>query len=45
MDEGCLELCISLLDHDLKGDLFESAAVGFLAACHRLEPGCPQAAA
>jgi hypothetical protein len=32
MDEGCLELCISLLDHDLKGDLFESAAVGFLAA-------------
>jgi hypothetical protein len=31
MDEGCLELCISLLDHDLKGDLFESTAVGFLA--------------
>lgn len=28
----CLELCISLLDHELKGDLFESATVGFLAA-------------
>jgi hypothetical protein len=28
----CLELCVSLLDHDLKGDLFESAVVGFLAA-------------
>ena len=28
----CLELCVSLLDHDLKGDLFESAAIGFLAA-------------
>jgi hypothetical protein len=32
MGRSCLELCISLLDHDLKGDLFESAAVGFLAA-------------
>lgn len=28
----CLELCVSLLDYDLKGDLFESAAVRFLAA-------------
>lgn len=28
----CLELCVSLLDYDLKGDLFESAAIGFLAA-------------
>jgi hypothetical protein len=32
LDMDCLELCISLLDHDLKGDLFESAVVGFLAA-------------
>jgi hypothetical protein len=27
-----LELCVSLLDHDLKGDLFESAVIGFLVA-------------
>jgi hypothetical protein len=26
-----LELCVSLLDHDLKGDLFESAVIGSLA--------------
>lgn len=32
LDSYCLDLCISLLDHDLKGDLFESAAIGFLAA-------------
>ena len=32
LDMDCLEFCVSLLDHDLKGDLFESAAVGFLAA-------------
>jgi hypothetical protein len=32
MGRSCLELCISLLDRDLKGDFFESAAVGFLAA-------------
>jgi DNA integrity scanning protein DisA with diadenylate cyclase activity len=32
LDIDCLELCVSLLDHDLKGDLFESAVVGFLAA-------------
>jgi hypothetical protein len=32
LDIDCLEFCVSLLDHDLKGDLFESAAVGFLAA-------------
>jgi hypothetical protein len=30
-DEHCLELCISLLDHDLKGGLFESIIIGFLA--------------
>jgi hypothetical protein len=28
----CLELCVSLLDHDLKGDLFESAVVRSLVA-------------
>jgi hypothetical protein len=32
MGRSCLELCISLLDHDLKGDLFKSAAVSFLTA-------------
>lgn len=32
LDTDCLELCVSLLDHDLKGDLFESAIIGFLAA-------------
>jgi hypothetical protein len=32
LDIDCLELCVSLLDHDLKGDLFESAVVGFLVA-------------
>jgi hypothetical protein len=31
VDDSCLDLCIALLDHDLKGDLFESAVVGFLA--------------
>jgi hypothetical protein len=35
--KSCLELCMSLLDHDLKGDLFESAAVSFLAAL-RIDP-------
>jgi hypothetical protein len=28
----CLELYVSLLDHDLKSDLFESAVIRFLAA-------------
>jgi hypothetical protein len=32
LDKQCLELCISLLDHDLRGDLFESVVVGFFAA-------------
>jgi hypothetical protein len=27
-----LELCVSLLDYDLKGDLFESAVIRFLVA-------------
>lgn len=31
LDRECLVFCISLLDHTLKGDLFESAVVGFLA--------------
>ena len=32
VDRCCLGLCISLLDHDLRGDLFESVVVGFFAA-------------
>jgi hypothetical protein len=32
LDIECLEFCIALLDHDLKGDLFESAIVGIFAA-------------
>lgn len=31
LDRACLRLSITLLDHTLKGDLFESALVGFLA--------------
>ncbi|KAM0716822.1 hypothetical protein Q7P37_007625 [Cladosporium fusiforme] len=31
LDGLCLDFCISLLDHDLRGDLFESVVVGFLA--------------
>ena len=32
LDRACLHFCISILDHTLKGDLFESTAIGFLAA-------------
>jgi hypothetical protein len=32
LDRAYLCFCISILDHTLKGDLFESAAVEFLAA-------------
>lgn len=32
LDRACLQFCISILDHTLKGDLFESTAIGFLAA-------------
>lgn len=32
LDRACLYFCISILDHTLKGDLFESTAIGFLAA-------------
>jgi hypothetical protein len=32
LDMHCLELCVSLLYHDLKGDLFEIAVIGFIAA-------------
>lgn len=32
LDHACLELSIALLDHELKGDIFESAIVGFMAA-------------
>jgi hypothetical protein len=31
LDRKCLLFCISLLDHTLKGDLFESVIVGFFA--------------
>lgn len=31
LDDICLDFCIALLDHDLKGDLFESAVLGYLA--------------
>ncbi|KAF9882991.1 hypothetical protein FE257_004361, partial [Aspergillus nanangensis] len=31
LDRACLTLSIALLDHTLKGDLFESTLVGFLA--------------
>ena len=27
----CLDFCIALLDHQLKGDIFESAVLGYLA--------------
>ena len=32
LDRACLYFCISILDHTLKGDLFKSTAIGFLAA-------------
>jgi hypothetical protein len=32
LDDCCIELCVALLDHPLKGNLFESVVVGFLAA-------------
>jgi hypothetical protein len=31
MDRACLDLCRSLLDHDLRGNLFESVVVGYFA--------------
>lgn len=31
LDRTCLQFCIFLLDHTLKGDIFESTVVGFLA--------------
>jgi hypothetical protein len=31
LDRSCLRFCISLLDHRLKGSLFDSVALGFLA--------------
>jgi hypothetical protein len=31
LDKACLLLCISLLDHTLRGDHFESAVLSFLA--------------
>lgn len=31
LDRACLTFCVSLLDHRLAGDIFESVVVGFLA--------------
>jgi hypothetical protein len=31
LDRVCLQFCISLLNHTLKGDLFKSTVIGFLA--------------
>lgn len=31
LDAACLRICIALLDHDLRVELFESAVVGFFA--------------
>jgi hypothetical protein len=31
LDRRCLNLCISLLDHSIRGDTFESILVGALA--------------
>ena len=31
IDRSCLDLCISLLDHDLRSDIYESVVIGFLA--------------
>jgi len=31
LDRACLLFCVSLVDHTLRGDLFESVVVGFLA--------------
>jgi len=30
LDDACLDLCISLLDHQLKRSIFESVMLGFL---------------
>jgi hypothetical protein len=32
LDRACLDLSIALLDHELRGDIFESAIVAFMAA-------------
>jgi hypothetical protein len=32
LDCACLDLSIALLDHELRGDIFESPVVGFMAA-------------
>ena len=31
VDESCLAFCVSLLDHTLNGDIYESVIVGFFA--------------
>jgi hypothetical protein len=37
MDRLCLSFCISFLDHDLRGNLFESVIVGLFADLNRIE--------
>ena len=32
LDRACLDLSIALLDHEIRGDLFESPLVAFMAA-------------
>ncbi|KAF7184836.1 hypothetical protein CNMCM7691_006835 [Aspergillus felis] len=39
LDQACLALSIALLDHTLKGDLFESTLVAFLAVLG-VDPAC-----
>ena len=31
MDDLCLEFCIAILDYQLKGDIYESVVLSFLA--------------
>jgi hypothetical protein len=31
MDDICLDFCIAVLDHQLKGDIYKSVVLGFLA--------------
>ena len=31
VDDLCLDFCIALLDHQLKGDIFERVVLGYLA--------------
>ena len=31
IERSCLDLCISLLDHDMRSNIYESVVIGFLA--------------